>query len=147
LWPHAEITRPHCRRRIIGIRCRNATPQVQGQSKLPPQRGCLQTNLCNSIELEYDNWRLHAIFMCFVIMGTMTKLLEEAIEHLRDLPEEEQDSAAEALFAFISSDERQYRLLPHQVTEVRRIQRGLQDGTTRLATDQEVERARKRARI
>jgi hypothetical protein len=77
----------------------------------------------------------------------MTKLLDEAIEHLRDLPEEEQDSAAEALFAFISSDERQYRLLPHQVTEVRRIQRGLQDGTTRLATDQEVERARKRARI
>jgi hypothetical protein len=77
----------------------------------------------------------------------MTKLLDEAIEHLRDLPEEEQDSAAEALFAFISSDERQYRLLPHQVTEVRRIQRGLQDGATRLATDQEIERARKRARI
>jgi hypothetical protein len=77
----------------------------------------------------------------------MTKLLEEAIEHLRDLPEEEQDSAAEALFAFISSDERQYRLLPHQVSEVRRIQRSLQDGTTHLATDQEIERARKRARI
>jgi hypothetical protein len=77
----------------------------------------------------------------------MTKLLEEAIEHLRDLPEEEQDSAAEALFAFISSDERQYRLLPHQVSEVRRIQRAVRDGTTRFATDQEVERARKRARI
>jgi hypothetical protein len=77
----------------------------------------------------------------------MTKLLEEAIEHLRDLPEEEQDSAAEALFAFISSDERQYRLLPHQVSEVQRIQRALQDGTTRLATEQEIVRARKRARI
>jgi hypothetical protein len=77
----------------------------------------------------------------------MTKLLEEAIEHLRDLPEEEQDSAAEALFAFISSDERQYRLLPHQVTEVKRIQRALEDGTTRLATDSEIERARKKARI
>jgi hypothetical protein len=77
----------------------------------------------------------------------MTKLLEEAIEHLRALPEEEQDSAAEVLFAFISSDERQYRLLPHQVSEVRRIQRDLQDGATRLATDQEIERARKRARI
>lgn len=51
----------------------------------------------------------------------MTKLLDEAIEHLRDLPEDEQDSAAEALFAFISSDERQYRLLPHQVSEVQRI--------------------------
>lgn len=77
----------------------------------------------------------------------MTKLLEEAIEHLRDLPEEEQDSAAEALFAFISSDERQYRLLPHQVSEVRRIQHALQDGTGRLATDQEIESARKKARI
>ena len=77
----------------------------------------------------------------------MTKLLEEAIEHLRDLPEEEQDSAADALFAFISSEERQYRLLPHQVSEVQRIQRALKSGTTRLATDQEVERARKRARI
>jgi hypothetical protein len=78
---------------------------------------------------------------------SMTKLLEEAIEHLRDLPEEEQDSAAEALFAFISSDERQYRLLPHQASEVRRIQRALQDGTTRLATDLEVDRERKKSRI
>jgi hypothetical protein len=77
----------------------------------------------------------------------MSTLLDEAIEQLRDLPEEEQDSAAEALFAFISSDERQYRLLPHQVTEVRRIQRALQDGTTRLATDQEIERERKKSQI
>lgn len=77
----------------------------------------------------------------------MSTLLDEAIEQLRDLPEEEQDSAAEALFAFIASDERQYRLLPHQVTEVRRIQRSLQDGTTRLATDQEIERERKKSRI
>jgi hypothetical protein len=77
----------------------------------------------------------------------MTKLLDEAIEHLRDLPEEEQDSAAEALFAFISSDERQYRLLPQQVSEVQRIQRALQDGKTRLATDQEIERERKKSRI
>jgi hypothetical protein len=77
----------------------------------------------------------------------MTKLLDEAIEHLRDLPEEEQDSAAEALFAFISSDERQYRLLPHQVSEVQRIQNALRDGTTRLATDAEAQRVRKRSEI
>jgi hypothetical protein len=77
----------------------------------------------------------------------MTKLLDEAIEHLRDLPEEEQDSAAEALFAFISSEDRQYRLLSHQVAEVRRIQRGLQDGTTRLATDLEIARVRKKSQI
>jgi hypothetical protein len=77
----------------------------------------------------------------------MTKLLDEAIEHLRDLPEEEQDSAAEALFAFISSDEREYRLLPHQVSEVQRIQRALHDGMTRLATDAEIERAKKKSQI
>jgi hypothetical protein len=77
----------------------------------------------------------------------MSTLLDEAIEQLRDLPEEEQDSAAEALFAFISSDERQYRLLPHQVSEVQRVQRALQGGTTRLATDQEIERERKKSRI
>jgi len=68
----------------------------------------------------------------------MTKLLDEAIEHLRDLPEEEQGSAAEALFAFISSDERHYRLRPNQIKEARRIQQGLRSGTTRLATDDEV---------
>jgi hypothetical protein len=77
----------------------------------------------------------------------MTKLLEEAIEHLRELPEEEQDGAAEALFAFIASDERQYRLMPHQISEVRRIQRALHDGATRLASEAEVERVRKKSRI
>jgi hypothetical protein len=77
----------------------------------------------------------------------MTKLLEEAIEHLRELPEEEQDGAAEALFAFISSEERQYRLMPHQITEVRRIQRALHDGSTRLASEAEVEQVRKKSRI
>lgn len=77
----------------------------------------------------------------------MTKLLEEAIEHLRELPEEEQDGAADVLFAFISSDERQYRLLPHQASEVRRIKRALHDGTTRLATETEIEQVRKKTKI
>jgi hypothetical protein len=77
----------------------------------------------------------------------MTKLLEEAIEHLRDLPEEEQDGAAEALFAFISSEERQYHLAPHQIAEVRRIQNALRDGSTRPATDEEVKRVRKQSHI
>jgi hypothetical protein len=36
----------------------------------------------------------------------MTRLLDEAIEKLRDLPEDEQDAAAEMLFAYIESDER-----------------------------------------
>jgi len=68
----------------------------------------------------------------------MTKLLEEAIGQLRELPEEEQDAAADALFAYIASDERQYVLRPEQVAEVRRIRHGLRSGTTRLATTQEV---------
>jgi len=36
----------------------------------------------------------------------MTKLLQEAIETLRDLPEDEQDAAAEAVLAYITNDER-----------------------------------------
>jgi hypothetical protein len=73
----------------------------------------------------------------------MTKLLQQAIEQLRDLPEEDQDAAADVLFAYISSDERQYALRPEQVAEVRQIRRNLRDGTTRLATPKEVEAARK----
>jgi len=68
----------------------------------------------------------------------MSQLLDEAIETLRDLPEEDQDAAAEVLFAYISNDERQYRLLPNQAEAVRRIRRDLQTGKTRLATDAEV---------
>ena len=78
--------------------------------------------------------------------ASMTRLLDEAIEHLHDLPEEEQDSAAEVVLAFLSSDERQYRLLPHQVS-IQRIQRALQNGSTRLATGSEIERVRKKSRI
>jgi len=45
----------------------------------------------------------------------MSHLLEEAIATLRELPEEEQDAAADALFVFISSDERHYcRLRPER---------------------------------
>jgi hypothetical protein len=77
----------------------------------------------------------------------MTKLLEEAIEELRNLPEDEQDAAADVLFAYISSDDRQYHLGPHQAAEVQRIRRSLRDGSTRLATDAEVSVARKKSAI
>jgi hypothetical protein len=77
----------------------------------------------------------------------MTKLLEEAINALRDLPEDKQDAAADALFAYMSSDERQYRLRPDQVAEVHRIRRALRDGTTRLATNAEVSALRKKSRV
>jgi threonine aldolase len=74
----------------------------------------------------------------------MTKLLEEAIEQLRDLPAEDQDAAANVLFAYISSDAREYQLQPHQVAEVHRIRRGLRDGSTRLVTDGEVKAVRQK---
>jgi hypothetical protein len=82
-----------------------------------------------------------------VIMLYMTRLLEEAINELRNLPEDEQDAAADALFAYISSDERQYQLRPGQIAEVHRIQRALRDGKTRLATDAEVSAFRKKSRL
>ena len=46
--------------------------------------------------------------------GYMRKLLEEAIEQLRDLPEDEQNVVAEVVFTYVSSDERDYRLRPDQ---------------------------------
>jgi len=46
----------------------------------------------------------------------MTRLLDEAIEQLRALPEEEKDAAAHALFAYICDEARQYS----QVAKVRR---------------------------
>ncbi len=77
----------------------------------------------------------------------MSQLLEEAIETLRELPEDEQDAAADALFAYISSDERHYRLRPDQAEEVRRVRRNLESGQTRLATDGEVAASRTKSRV
>jgi len=70
------------------------------------------------------------------------KLLDEAIEQLRELPEDEQERAAEVLFAYISSEERRHHLSTDQADEVRRIRGNLAAGTTRFATDQEVAAAR-----
>jgi hypothetical protein len=39
----------------------------------------------------------------------MSRLLEEAIEQLRELPEDEQDNAADTVFAYLASEERQYQ--------------------------------------
>jgi hypothetical protein len=77
----------------------------------------------------------------------MTRRLDEAIETLRDLPEDEQDAAASALLAYISSDDRQYQLRPDQAEAVRRIRRDLKNGKTRLATDDEVEALRGKSRL
>jgi hypothetical protein len=77
----------------------------------------------------------------------MSKLLDQAIKQLRDLPEDEQDAAADTLFAYIASDERQYRLRPHQAEEVRRIRRNLQTGEARLATHDEVAAVKRKSRL
>jgi hypothetical protein len=53
----------------------------------------------------------------------MTQLLEEAIETLRELPEDEQDAAADAVFVYISSDERHYRPIGGSPTSSLRIHR------------------------
>jgi hypothetical protein len=68
----------------------------------------------------------------------MTKLLDEAIDQLRELPDEEQDAAADALFAYMSNDDRVYSLRPDQVADVQRIRDGLAAGKTRLATEGQV---------
>jgi len=82
-----------------------------------------------------------------VYLSHMTNLLEQAIETLRDLPEDEQDAAADVLFAYIASDERQHRLRPDQAEAVRRIQRDLKTSKTRLATDDEVARLKKKSTV
>lgn len=70
-------------------------------------------------------------------MGDMTKLLEEAVDQARQLPAEDQDAAADALFAHIANEDRRHRLSVEQVEEVKRIRARLQSGETRLATEEE----------
>ena len=62
------------------------------------------------------------------------------------VPEDEQDAAADALFAYIASDERQFRLDLRHADEVRLIRRNLASGVTRLGTEKEVTAARARRR-
>jgi hypothetical protein len=68
----------------------------------------------------------------------MTKLLEQAIAKVRQLPEDAQDAAADALFAHIAGDSARYQLSSEQIEDVRRIRADLRSGKTRLAADEEV---------
>jgi hypothetical protein len=54
----------------------------------------------------------------FVIISSMTKLLEEAVAQLQTLPEDEQDRAAEVLLAF-AQDRRDYTLDAEQIDGIR----------------------------
>ena len=68
----------------------------------------------------------------------MTKLLDEAIAKARELPEEEQDALADALFAHMTEDAPRYWLTPQQAEEIKRRQSALRDGKAQLATEEEV---------
>ncbi len=72
-------------------------------------------------------------------MGRMTKLLEQAVEQARELPADDQDAAADTLFALIANEDRRSRLSTDQVEEVQRIRDRLRSGETRLATEEETQ--------
>ena len=50
----------------------------------------------------------------------MSRLLEQVIELLRELPEDEQNDAADVVFAYLTSDERQYQCRRPRVRDRRR---------------------------
>jgi putative addiction module component (TIGR02574 family) len=68
-------------------------------------------------------------------MEAMSKLLEQAVARVRELPEEEQDAMAEALFAHLIGNQVHYRLTDEQVEEV---ERRLAEPAPRFLTLEEV---------
>lgn len=68
----------------------------------------------------------------------MTELLEDAIAQLRLRPTKEQDEAAEVLLGLLARDLDAVQLTPEQAKQVGHTLDGLVNGTTRLATDEEV---------
>lgn len=68
----------------------------------------------------------------------MTKLLEQAIQEVLELPEETQNMAADALFLVIehANDDEHYRLTEEQVTGVRHAMGQADRGE--FASDQEI---------
>ena len=68
----------------------------------------------------------------------MTKLLEQALEKVRELPDGDQDDLAVALFAHLAGDHRQFGLAVEQGKDVTRVRDDLRDGRSRLASDDEM---------
>ncbi len=66
----------------------------------------------------------------------MNKLLEDAIEIVRDLPDADQEVAAKFLLSFANSDAASYRLTDAQVAEVELAKREVRDG--KIASEQEM---------
>jgi hypothetical protein len=69
-------------------------------------------------------------------MGAMTKLLEEAIATIRNLPESEQDLAAKFLLEFADPAARRHQLDDAQAAEVALAQAEVREG--KVATDAEM---------
>jgi hypothetical protein len=67
----------------------------------------------------------------------MTKLFDDAIAQARQLSDEEQDAAAEALFAHLAH-RRDFRLSADQAEEVERIRQNLRSGRTALVSDEDM---------
>lgn len=67
----------------------------------------------------------------------MTKLLDQAIETVRQLPEAEQDVAAKFLLGFANRDADRYQLTPEQIAEVELAKQEVRAG--KVATDTEME--------
>ena len=63
----------------------------------------------------------------------MTKLLDEAIATVRQLPDGDQDVAAKFLLGFANSDVHRYHLTDEQVAEVELAKREVREG--KIATD------------
>jgi hypothetical protein len=57
---------------------------------------------------------------------------------VRELPEDGQDAVADALFAHLAGDHRQFGLSTDQAEDMRRIREDLRGGRSRLASDDEV---------
>ena len=55
-----------------------------------------------------------------ILISTMTKLLQDAIERLKELPESRQNQLAAALIEVAEGDQGNYHLTDEQVEEVRR---------------------------
>jgi hypothetical protein len=67
----------------------------------------------------------------------MTKLLDQAIESLRQLPEAEQDVAAKFLLSFANPDAHHYQLSDEQLAEVELAKQEVRDGL--VASEAEME--------
>jgi hypothetical protein len=66
----------------------------------------------------------------------MTKLLEQAIQTVRNLPASQQDVAAKFLLAFANPEAHRYQLNDEQLAEVELAKREVQDG--KIATEAEM---------